>query len=160
MKQVTMPYAEYRAKYHEYQTVLGSYDARNETIKVELPDDVEFTPIESTENEWLSVEVNPDNIKCWSNTSVCIKLPYQSEYRNCEMWVPRNLIKKNEGMYTITFKEDFSFRIRKRSGNEIEMLAGDLVEVFKSEQEYPEIHIPEILEPIEPKVLEELIDAD
>ena len=48
MKQVTMPYAEYRAKYHEYQTVLGSYDARNETIKVELPDDVEFTPIEST----------------------------------------------------------------------------------------------------------------
>ena len=79
--------AEYRAKYHEYQTVLGSYDARNETIEVELPDDVEFTPIESTENEWLSVEVNPDNIKCWSNTSVCIKLPYQSEYRNCEMWV-------------------------------------------------------------------------
>lgn len=153
-----MPYSEYKKMYGEYKTVYGSYNNADKTIIVKLPDYVEYTHIERTESEWLAVKVNPNNIKCWSKTSACIKLPYQSEYRNCEMWVSRKLIKKGNGMYNVTFKEDFSFRIRKKSGDEIEISACDLIEIFEAYQEYPEIHVPEKLEPIKPQVLEELKD--
>lgn len=158
MKEVTMSYSEYKKLYGEYKTVHGSYNKADKTIIVELPDNVEHTHIERTDSKWLAVKVNPDNIKCWSKTSACIKLPYQSEYRNCEMWVSRKLIKKDNGMYKVTFKEYFSFRIRKKSGDEIEISADDLIDAFKANQEYPEIHIPEKLEPIHCEVLEELKD--
>lgn len=155
-----MPYSVYKKHYSQYKKLYGSYNKADKTIIVKLPDDVEYIPVEPTESEWLAVKVNPNNIKCWSDTSACIKLPYFSEYRNCEMWVTRKLVKKDGGMYKVTFKENFSFKVKRKSGEEIEILAGDLIEIFGAEQEYPEMHVPGILEPIKTQVLEELIDAD
>lgn len=160
MNEVKMPYSVYKKQYSQYKKLYGSYNKVDRTIIVKLPDGVEYTPTEQTESEWLSVNVNTNNIKCWSNAFACIKLPYQSEYRNCEMWVTKKLIKKVGGMYQITFREDFSFRIRKKSGCETEILGGDLIEIFGADQEYPLLHIPDKLEPIKQEALEELKDAD
>lgn len=153
-----MPYSEYKKLYGKHKTVYGSYNNADKTIIVKLPDDVEYTSEQPKEREqWLEIEINPNNIKQYTDTYVLVKMPYRSEYRNWVMWVSKKIFKSNK----LIFKPDFTFKISKNCETKKEIQANELLEVFSCsvyEQEYPEIHIPEKLEPIHCEALEELKD--
>lgn len=156
---VTMPYAVYKRQYSRYKTVYGSYNGRDKTIIVNLPDNVEYAPPEQSENAWIKIPIAQGNVKCVGAKSTLIKLPYHSDYRNYEVWVSSKLIRK-KGNYELIVKPDFDFVARK-GDEEIEINGEDLARIFNvsnPEQEESKIHIPEILEPTKCEALEELID--
>ena len=167
-----MPYAEYKAKYHEYQTVLGSYSARDKTIQVELPDDVEYEPDKSFEElKWHKVRISENNVS-YFDSYVLIKLPYRSDYRHFTICVSRKLVRKDGGMVALSVREDYTFKAKKKGRGrynkseaieEKELSADDIIDIFGCsvyDQEEPELHTPEILQPEIVEALEELIDAD
>ena len=159
MKTVTMLYRDYVRMYSEYKKVYGTYDTKNKTIEVELPDDMQYIPSSETE-EWKSVYISKNNVSIF-NDKVLIKLPNKSEYKKWEMWVSRKLVRVKGETVELRCKVDFEFTIKKKDCNPLKITAEELAELFKapfSEQEYPEIHTPKKLEPIKREALAELID--
>ena len=161
MREVTMLYSEYKKLYSDHKTVYGSYDRTNKTIIVKLPDDVEYTPTPKQDTtRWVEITINPNNVS-WFENSVLIKMPHKSDYNKWEMWVSRKLVKIRGGMNVLLVKENFSFQLKRKGYNPKNIGVEELAEAFNcklSEQEYPELHVPETLEPIEPNVLEDLKD--
>ena len=154
-----MPYRDYKNLYGNCKTVFGSYDKRSKTIIAILPDGVEYTPPER--EKWIEIRISKNNVK-WFDNSVLVKLPYHSRYRGWEMWCSRKLVKQDGGTVILFCKEDFVFRSHKRQ-EQMEIGVDELAECFSvsfAEQEEPEIHIPDRLEPVECIALEELRDED
>jgi hypothetical protein len=157
MKEVRMLYRDYKALYSGYKAVSGSYRKSDRTIIVRVPDKVEYTLPEL--ERWLEIPINQNNVK-WFADNVLIKLPYRSQYSRWELWCSTKLVKDDGWRVLLRCKESFTFKIRK-NGAEMEIGAVDLADVFGvslADQEEPEIHVPEKLEPVPCEALEELID--
>lgn len=155
-----MPYSEYKKLYGKYKTVYGTYDNEKKTIVVELPDDVEYVPIQKKHIEkWHEILININNLKRFRN-SCLIKMPYCSEYRNWVMWCSEKLIHNHEDYVSMSVKESFCFTI-KNDTEQKEISGSELISIFDislSDQEEPELHIPKKLEPVKTEALEELKD--
>lgn len=160
MRKTKMLYKDYKKLYSRYKTVYGSYNSDDKTIVVKLPDNVEYVPAETDSvPEWVEIMIDADNVKCKTNTSVCIRMPYCSDYKGYVLWISNKLFHDYYGRCSIMVKKDYVFRV-KGKGKDKEISFDELAEAYTHSQGYPEIHIPEHLEPVYTEALGELRDAD
>lgn len=65
--------------------------------------------------EWKEIQVNKQNIKTYTNMSVLIAMPHNSEYDGFTFWHPAKLIKngKQSNSISISYNDGFVFKLKK-----------------------------------------------
>lgn len=153
-----MLYRDYKNLYSDYKKVWNSYNSNDKTIIVTVPDDFEYKlPVLE---KWNEIKISKNNVSFFKNR-VLIKLPNKSNYKKWELWVSSKLIRYHGEMIVLRCKDDFEFIIKRKGYEPLKLNTEDLFEVFNipfADMEYPELHIPEVLKPVTPIVLEELRD--
>ena len=95
--------------------------------------------------EWMSIEINKQNIKAETDKAVLINLPHKSNYDGFAFWHPAKLVRLGSNSYArkVSFTNDFIFKLKKYgqgkyNGNEIiderEITVEELREIYGSEE--------------------------
>ena len=126
-------------------------------------------------SEWKSLNISINNIEISTAKAVLIKMPPKSEYAGFMFWHPAKLVRDGKFSHfkTISYTDDFEFRLfqkrKGRYGNNTNAGGGKIsaaemrraMESMKITLLDPyELHTPEMIEPVQPKVLDELRDEE
>ena len=123
--------------------------------------------------KWRSFTISTNNIEVSTAKAVLIKMPHKSDYDGFVFWHPAKLVRQGEHPYAkrISYTDDFEFRLFKKGsgrfnynqkGAEKIISAAEMRKATEAmEITIPdpyELHTPELIEPVEVEVLEELKD--
>ena len=92
---------------------------------------------------WNRIYAPEDTKLAETETSVLLKMPYKSEYKDYRVWINKALIKngRKEGTLLISFTDDWKFRLFKDKKtdeglyvktDEIEITAAQMIEAYKA----------------------------
>lgn len=84
---------------------------------------------------WKEININKQNIIYRTDKAVLIAMPHKSHYDGYTFWYPKKLIKNNDSVITISFNEDFMFKIKKTSPKTRQVLAEDEITADEMEME-------------------------
>ena len=128
---------------------------------------------ESEKIKWKTLTISTNNIEVSTAKAALIKMPHKSDYDGFVFWHPAKLVREGDYLYSrkISYTDDFEFRLfKKGSGRfnynqkiaEKTISAAEMrkaMEVMEITIPDPyELHTPELIEPVEVEVLEELKD--
>lgn len=128
---------------------------------------------ESEKIRWKTLTISTNNIEISTAKAVLIKMPHKSAYDGFMFWHPAKLVREGDYLYSrkISYTDDFEFRLFKKGKGrfnynqkiaEKAISASEMRKAMKMMEitmlDPYELHTPELIEPVEVEVLEELKD--
>lgn len=90
MKEIRMPYRQYRAEYSRFTSVHGSYDEDDKTVLVRLPDKIEYTPPDP-EPEEVTTPIRMPYSWYKKKYTNCKKSDYNPEDKTVIVYLPESI---------------------------------------------------------------------
>lgn len=116
---------------------------------------------------WKGKEISDSLILRTTERSALIAMPRYSEYSGYTFWHPLKLVRREYGIVSLRYTDDFQFRLQKREKtrkgqweltDEVTLTAEEIEDILSEEE--PLIYTPKPLEPEHATVDESLVDDE